>query len=65
MKAHTGNAHLKSAAFVGKTVDDDILGRGIIIDETETTVGVRFHRERRKMSVHYIPKSKLIDWNGP
>lgn len=64
MKENAGYAHPSPSAFVGKTVDDDVLGRGRIIDETETTVGVRFHRERRKMRVHYIPKSKLIDWNG-
>ena len=47
------------SAFVGKTVEDEEMGRGLIIDETKSCVGVRYDRERKVMRVHYIPKSEL------
>jgi hypothetical protein len=47
------------SAFVGKTVEDEEMGRGRIIDETPSCVGVRYNRERKVMRVHYIPKRYL------
>jgi hypothetical protein len=47
------------SAFVGKTVEDEEMGRGRIIDETPSCVGVRYNRERNLMRVHYIPKRCL------
>lgn len=47
------------SAFVGKTVQDEEMGRGRIIDETPSCVGVRYNRERKVMRVHYIPKRYL------
>jgi len=47
------------SAFVGNTVQDEEMGRGRIIDETPSCVGVRYNRERKVMRVHYIPKRYL------
>jgi hypothetical protein len=52
--------HLAKSAFVGKTVNCDEMGRGQIIDETASCVGVHFERGRNAMRVHYIPKADLI-----
>ena len=50
--------------FVGKTVEDEDLGRGVIVDETINLVGVRYKKERKQMKVHYIQKSDLIPQKG-
>ena len=52
-------AQATCSAFVGKTVEDEEMGRGRIIDETPSCVGVRYNRERKVMRVHYIPKRCL------
>lgn len=57
-----GVHHLQApdcSAFVGKTVEDEEMGRGLIIDETPSCVGVLYRRERKVMRVHYIPKRDL------
>ena len=45
--------------YVGKTVDHEVEGRGIIVDETENSVGVRYDFDKDEMKVHYIPKTAL------
>lgn len=47
--------------FLGKTVDVEEFGRGVIIDQTETCVGILI--DGRWYHVLYVPISALKPWN--
>lgn len=50
---------IRSTQYLGSTVYDEGHGRGTIVDETPTCVGVQFKRDRG-CKVWYIRKTDLI-----